>query len=103
MALESDILNQFIFAGNFLSNAVKFTPSGGTLDLNLQCEEVTENKVTDIPTINSAPAAPTTFSEGSFLGTTGTQILTKSVSQIKTGETKVARLRISVKDNGIGK
>jgi CheY-like chemotaxis protein len=41
-------------------------------------------------------------SEGPLLGAAGIQILSKTSSQIKTGEGKVAKLRLSVKDNGIG-
>lgn len=85
--------------GNFLSNAVKFTPSGGKLDLDLQCEEVVESKNMDSHIVNSSPHVPT--SEGSLLGATSSQILSKTSSQMK-GVGKVARLRLSVKDNGIG-
>jgi len=86
--------------GNFLSNAVKFTPSGGKLDLDLQCEEVVETKNIEDHIINPSPNAAT--SEGSLLGTAGIQILSKPSFQMKVGEGKVARLRLSVKDNGIG-
>jgi signal transduction histidine kinase len=88
-------------AGNFLSNAVKFTPSGGKLDLDLQCEEVVESKSMEDHIVNSSPHGST--SEGSLLGAVGSQILSKTASQVKSGVGKVARLRLSVKDNGIGK
>ena len=42
------------------------------------------------------------WSEGSLLGAVGSQILSKTSSQVKSGVGKVARLRLSVKDNGIG-
>lgn len=86
--------------GNFLSNAVKFTPSGGKLDLDLQCEEVVESKNIEDHIINPSPNGST--SEGSLLGAAGIQILSKPSFQLKVGEGKVARLRLSVKDNGIG-
>ncbi|KAG0569370.1 hypothetical protein KC19_6G085800 [Ceratodon purpureus] len=86
--------------GNFLSNAVKFTPSGGKLDLDLQCEEVVESTNMESHIVNSSPHLPT--SEGSLLGATSSQILSKTSSQMKGGLGKVARLRLSVKDNGIG-
>ena len=87
-------------AGNFLSNAVKFTPSGGKLDLDLQCEELVENKNIEDHVVSSSPHL---FSEGSLLGATSSQILSKTSSQLKGCVGKVARLRLSVKDNGIGK
>ena len=43
-----------ICAGNFLSNAVKFTPSGGKLDLELQCEDVVESKDMELLALNSS-------------------------------------------------
>lgn len=92
-----------ICAGNFLSNAVKFTPSGGKLDLELQCEEVVESKDMELLALNPSPTTPTCSSEGTLLGATGIQILTKTSSQGKDCQGKVARLRLSVKDNGIGK
>lgn len=92
-----------ICAGNFLSNAVKFTPSGGKLDLELQCEEVVESKDMELLALSSSPSTPTCSSEGTLLGATGIQILTKTSSQGKDCQGKVARLRLSVKDNGIGK
>jgi len=51
--------------------------------------------------INPSPNGST--SEGSLLGAAGIQILSKPSFQLKVGEGKVARLRLSVKDNGIGK
>lgn len=84
-----------------MSNAVKFTPSGGKLDLDLQCEEVVEGKNLEDHIVNPSPTAST--SEGSLLGAAGIQILSKPSFQMKIGESKVARLRLSVKDNGIGK
>ena len=92
-----------ICAGNFLSNAVKFTPSGGKLDLELQCEDVVETKDMELLALNSSPPTPTCSSEGTLLGATGIQILTKTTSQGKECQGKVAKLRLSVKDNGIGK
>ncbi|XP_024368117.1 uncharacterized protein [Physcomitrium patens] len=86
--------------GNFLSNAVKFTPSGGKLDLDLQCEEVVESNNIEDHVPNTSPTTQT--SEGSLLGAAGIQILSKTSSQVKSGKGKVARLRLSVKDNGIG-
>lgn len=94
------LIHFFLSAGNFLSNAVKFTPSGGKLDLDLQCEEVVETKNIEDHIINPSPSAST--SEGSLLGSAGIQILSKPSFQMKVGEGKVARLRLSVKDNGIG-
>ncbi|XP_024386790.1 uncharacterized protein [Physcomitrium patens] len=86
--------------GNFLSNAVKFTPSGGKLDLDLQCEEVAERENHEDLIVHSNP--PPQTSEGSLLGAAGIQILSKIPSQKICGEAKIARLRLSVKDNGIG-
>lgn len=84
-----------------MSNAVKFTPSGGKLDLDLQCEEVVETKNMEKHVVSSSPNAAT--SEGCLLGAVGSQILSKTSSHLKSGVGKVARLRLSVKDNGIGK
>ena len=84
-----------------MSNAVKFTPSGGKLDLDLQCEEVVESENMEEYVVNSSPHTAT--SEGPLLGAVGSQILSKAPSQGKNGVGKVARLRLSVKDNGIGK
>lgn len=81
---------------------MKFTPAGGKLELDLQCEEVVDSK-DSTPAPNYTPYTPSDSSEGSLLGATGIQILTKSTSHAKLANQKVARLRLSVKDNGIGK
>ncbi len=93
-------------AGNFLSNAVKFTPVGGRLDLKVHCEGVVENKHVGfplLPEMSSSSIEPVTRTGDTLLGVTGTSILTKTSSQTNHIVEKVARLCISVKDNGIGK
>jgi signal transduction histidine kinase len=92
-------------AGNFLSNAVKFTPAGGKLDLKVHCEKVVEKKHVDLPFIHETPSSSSesvTRTGDPLLGVTGTSILTKTSSQTKQSIDKVARIYISVKDNGIG-
>jgi signal transduction histidine kinase len=93
-------------AGNFLSNAVKFTPVGGRLDLKVHCERVVENKNVGfplLPEMSSSSIEPVTRTGDTLLGVTGTSILTKTSSQTNYIVEKVARLCICVKDNGIGK
>jgi signal transduction histidine kinase len=93
-------------AGNFLSNAVKFTPAGGKLDLKVHCEEVVEKKHVDLPFIHEASSSSSESvarTEDPLLGVTGTSILAKTSSQTNHSIDKVARIHISVKDNGIGK
>ncbi|CAM6056960.1 unnamed protein product [Sphagnum tenellum] len=70
----TSVLDDVTDMGNFLSNAIKFTPAGGKLDLNLQCEELTESS----------------------------SILAKTAPQRIFTDGKVARIRFSVKDDGIG-
>jgi signal transduction histidine kinase len=92
--------------GNFLSNAVKFTPAGGKLDLKVHCEEVVEKKFVDLPFIHetsSSSSESVTRTGDPLLGVTGTSLLTKTSSQTKHSIDKVARIHISVQDNGIGK
>ncbi|CAK9222352.1 unnamed protein product [Sphagnum troendelagicum] len=91
--------------GNFLSNAVKFTPPGGKLDLKVHCEGVVESKhagLSPLVGMSSLSSEPITRTGDPLLGATGTSILTKTSSQNKHIVNKVARLRISVSDDGIG-
>jgi signal transduction histidine kinase len=84
---------------------MKFMPAGGKLDLDLQCEEVTESKELDTLHLNpllssTAPVAP---AGDSLLGAMAISMLAKTVPQGMITNGKVARIQFSVKDNGIGK
>ncbi len=84
---------------------MKFTPAGGKLDLKVHCEGVVESKHTGLSPLagmSSSSSEPITRTGDPLLGATGTSILTKTSSQNKHIVNKVARLRISVSDSGIG-
>ncbi len=84
---------------------MKFTPAGGKLDLKVHCEGVVESKhagLSPLASMSSSSSEPITRTGDPLLGATGTSILTKTSSQNKHIINKVARLRISVSDDGIG-
>jgi hypothetical protein len=106
LLLPSDVQILVHPTGNFLSNAVKFTPAGGKLELKVQCEGVVENKHVGPPLLSEKSCSsmdPVAQTGDTLLGVTGSSILTKTSSQTKNTVDKVATLRISVRDNGIGK
>ncbi len=74
--------------------------------MNLQCEEVTESMELHmlcksfLPPSYPSPADP---AKDSLLGARGSSILAKTAPQRIFTDGKVARIRFSVKDDGIGK
>ncbi len=74
--------------------------------MDLQCEEVTESMELDTLCKSSLPPsypAPADPPEDSLLGATGSSILAKTAPQRIFTDGKVAKIRFSVKDDGIGK
>ncbi|BBN00501.1 protein MpHK-like [Marchantia polymorpha subsp. ruderalis] len=100
--------------GNFLSNAIKFSHPGGNVELEVMCEDVVDAKEVELP--SSSSTAPGLLRRGrtsslssrkSLKGSGATAELCSKAPkprsyQKKETENKVARLRISVKDDGVG-